>query len=701
MTRMRRTLCSALLLGALAAVAPFAIASGASDDSVSGTFVIVHEDYAGRSAQSYAVRTSKGLEHVDIDSKRAAQLAGHHVVLHGHRKTDGTFVVAAGSGSTSSTGGAVAAVSGAKKVAVLLINFTNNLSQPWTPATVQGVVFSNTNSVANYYAQASYGQLSLTGDVYGWYTIPSTDTGCAWSTWGDQARTAATNAGVDLTQYQYLVYAFPSTSSCGWAGLGYLPGSGAWINGAMSLRVVGHELGHNLGVHHASTLSCTNASGARVTLSSTCSASEYGDPFTIMGASSTYLPHNWHRSQHGWLSDTVTVSTSGTYTLRPSEGTISPRALRVARGDGTYYWLEFRQPAAPFDTFSATDPEVNGVTIRLVPDTTSVVQSKLLDMTPSTTSFADAALAVGRSYTDSALGLTITTSAVSASGATVTVAFGGGGGGGDTQAPTTPGSLASSWNGSALTLSWTASIDNVGVTGYRVSRNGTLLGTVTGLSYADQTAVSGQTYTYSVVALDAAGNQSIAATRQVTVADTVAPTAPTGLVATVSGTSVTLSWAASTDNVGVTGYRVSRGGALVGSPAIPGFTDTTALAGQTYTYSVVAVDAAGNQSQAASIQVTVGSGGGDTTPPTTPANLRASLRKLSGRTQVTLTWSAAKDNVAVTGYRISRDGVVLGTTGQLTYTEFGLPSRRTYTFTVVAMDAAGNQSGPASITVST
>ena len=102
-----------------------------------------------------------------------------------------------------------------KTIAVIMLNFSNDTSQPWTASTVRGVVFDNPDSVNQYYQDTSNGQLTLSGDVFGWYTIPSDNSGCAYGTWGSQAYTAATNAGVNLSSYQYVVYAFPSASSCG------------------------------------------------------------------------------------------------------------------------------------------------------------------------------------------------------------------------------------------------------------------------------------------------------------------------------------------------------------------------------------------------------------------------------------------------------------------------------------------------------
>ena len=80
-------------------------------------------------------------------------------------------------------------------------------------------------------------------------------------------------------------------------------------------------------------------------------------------------------------------------------------------------------------------------------------------------------------------------------------------------------------------------------------------------------------------------------------ADTTAPTAPTGLAASApTSSSLTLSWSASTDSVGVTGYRVYRDGTLVASPSGTSASITGLSAGVPYSFTVSAFDAAGNVS---------------------------------------------------------------------------------------------------------
>ena len=257
-----------------------------------------------------------------------------------------------------------------------------------------GVAFTNTNSVAAYYAENSWGQLTITGDVFGWYTIPDNDTGCATNTWANSANAAAAAAGVNLGTYDNVVYAFPSAASCGWSGLGQMPGRLTWLNGgsAMSLRVMAHELGHNFGTHHSSSLNCTS-SGTRVSLSATssdCVPNEYGDPFSVMGAASGYHHTNFSAGNFGWLqaANTVTATASGDFTLRPAEfnNPTGLQVLRVLRASNSYLTLEFRQPYPQFDNFATSAPVVNGVTVRIAAGYTTRSQSQLVDATPGTAS---------------------------------------------------------------------------------------------------------------------------------------------------------------------------------------------------------------------------------------------------------------------------------------------------------------------------
>ncbi|MCZ8522227.1 MULTISPECIES: fibronectin type III domain-containing protein [Paenibacillus] len=183
----------------------------------------------------------------------------------------------------------------------------------------------------------------------------------------------------------------------------------------------------------------------------------------------------------------------------------------------------------------------------------------------------------------------------------------GGGGGSDTQAPGAPSGLkVTATTTSSVSLSWTAATDNVAVTGYDVYRGTTLAGSVSGstLSFTN-TGLAAGTYSFTVKAKDAAGNVSAASgavSATVTTgggSDTQAPSVPAGLQVTgTTSSSVSLSWAASTDNTGVTGYDVYRGTTLAASVAGTTATVSGLSASTAYTFTVKAKDAAGNVSAA-------------------------------------------------------------------------------------------------------
>ena len=176
----------------------------------------------------------------------------------------------------------------------------------------------------------------------------------------------------------------------------------------------------------------------------------------------------------------------------------------------------------------------------------------------------------------------------------------------DTTPPSTPTGLATSAVGAtSATLSWTASTDNVGVTGYRLFQGGNQVGTSATTSYSYTGLTCGTTYTLGVVAVDAAGNVSGHRDEERhddRLCGHDATLHPTGLATgAVGATSPTLSWTASTDNVGVTGYRLFQNGSQVGTAMSPGYSFGGLTWATTYTLGVAAVDAAGNVSGTASV----------------------------------------------------------------------------------------------------
>ncbi|NWL89243.1 MULTISPECIES: fibronectin type III domain-containing protein [unclassified Paenibacillus] len=195
------------------------------------------------------------------------------------------------------------------------------------------------------------------------------------------------------------------------------------------------------------------------------------------------------------------------------------------------------------------------------------------------------------------------------------------GGTSDTQAPTAPGNLnVSNVTSSSITLQWSASTDNVGVTEYVIHQGTASVGSVSGstLTFTHTGLTPDTTYSYTVQAKDAAGNVSPSSntinvkTNAVSGPDTQAPSTPVNVTVTgVTSSSVSLSWTASTDNVGVTGYDVYQGANLALSVTGTSATVSGLSAATAYTFKVAAKDAAGNVSpQSTAVSATTSGGGG-------------------------------------------------------------------------------------------
>src|SRR6185503_9181296 len=259
----------------------------------------------------------------------------------------------------------------------------------------------------------------------------------------------------------------------------------------------------------------------------------------------------------------------------------------------------------------------------------------------------------------------------------------------DVTAPSIPaGVTATPTSSSHIELAWPASSDNVGVASYDVYQGTVLIGSPKLPSYTAINLLEAHSYTFTVKAKDASGNVSAASVAvTATTFDVTKPVKPDGLVATPkSSTAIDLAWAPSSDNVAVTGYKVYRGTTQIASTTGTTWSDSGLLEAKAYTYTVAAYDAAGNVSaQSRSATATTK----DVTAPSTPTRLRATVESSS---KITLTWTAATDNLKVAGYKVYRNGVLLGTKTLTSYTDNGLARNTSYTYTVAAYDDAGNTS---------
>jgi hypothetical protein len=343
-------------------------------------------------------------------------------------------VVAIGMGLMGLTSGSQPLTT--KKIAVLMFK-PRNYGTEWVDRTaVRSAVWTDSASASKFYQEESFGKWTLEGaierdgDVFGWYSIPFDDDGtCVSPQWRSWARMEAAKEGFDEARYDAVIFVSAAT---GCAGRAWTSGRNVTVISGFTAPTIMHELGHAFGLPHARAWVCEDASGAKVSISSTCTASEYGD-YAVMGATTSFHMNGFQKGALGFLkaTNTTDVTASGVYALHSIErGTREAQVLRIPRTsdrDGNirdYYYLELRQPYG-FDAFAPTSPYVNGISIRVAPEYTDRGSpSYLLDTTtPAATGFGDAPLKLGATFTDADRRVNITAMSISGGVAQVRVDF--------------------------------------------------------------------------------------------------------------------------------------------------------------------------------------------------------------------------------------------------------------------------------------
>lgn len=303
---------------------------------------------------------------------------------------------------------------------------------------------------------------------------------------------------------------------------------------------------------------------------------------------------------------------------------------------------------------------------------------------------------------------------------------GGGGGSGDGSTPSTPSDVANvagEWNITER-LNSTCSDDDYNQYSVNVTQSGTALTVLAGgnsySGHIDGSTVSwtgsypedGGTTTITAMTLtlssDAntltgtsswqwvsdSGAERCEGTTQVTgeraqPLDTTPPSVPSDLAISVdSSTRLQLTWTQSSDDSGVTGYRVYRGDAYTRTVTGTQTTESGLQRATQYCYQVSAVDAANNESAKSTQQCATTAAQADTTAPTAPSNLVAT--GASGA--INLTWTAASDNIAVVNYKLYRDGTLLTTVTGTQASDTGVTAGTQYCYQVSAIDADDNES---------
>ncbi|MFC3530803.1 Ig-like domain-containing protein [Vogesella facilis] len=413
------------------AAQPLQAQQAAGKVEMEGELEVLHVHNADKtSGYRYFLHTSKGRVELKFKGKGPRQPSGSKLRVNGSQSGNVLALDSSTSGSVQVLASPEPNTFGAQNTAVLLVNFQDNQTQPYTKDQANTVVFGEGNS---FIKENSSQQTSISGSVFGWITMPIAQT-CDYMVIRDAALQAASNAGVNLSAYGRHVIVMPKNSTCSWAGLGTVGGapSTAWMNGNLTRKPFTHEFGHNLGMWHSHSLECGST-----TLGSSCTRSEYGDWFDTMGGGEGVHYNAFQKERLGWLNYGVSPaiatvqSGSATVMIEPyaasSNGTKAVKLLKsvnATTGQKSWYYLEYRQ-AVNLDAPLVNRPGVtSGVLVHMATEGDGD-SSDLLDMTPASNSniayeWNDAPLAVGKTYTD-ANGVSMTVLSADSTGAAVSV----------------------------------------------------------------------------------------------------------------------------------------------------------------------------------------------------------------------------------------------------------------------------------------
>ena len=497
-----------------------------------------------------------------------------------------------------------------RRVLVIPANFSDrNLS--CTSGQLNSFYFNqNQASIATTYPEVTNGAVGFFGDTLApaslSYSYASTD----YMGWAYELNQYAISLGYNLADYDHVSYVVPANGT-GYGGLGDVNGKRSWIF-YCSPAIVQHELGHNLGLAHASTLS-----------------HEYGDRSDAMGNPSGYQDFNApHKNQLNWVSDSsiidVTDQNSGLFTLSPIDYPVDkaphPYMLRLLNPNSITGPLGILQDSYYYISYRVGE----GVTSNLSTEYKDKIHIHTYRGSGYANTYLIKTLNPGESFTDVDLGLNIVFNNKTIDTAVVDVSYSC-----VVQKPAvsiTP-TIYSTNNTEAKTYEIT--VKNTQTASCAPETYDLSLSLPDGWTYdntfASQTISSGQSITKDVsitpsgsttegkydLEINVSGQNGSSVQSVVTYElDLTSPSVPENLQGSYKQKKVTLTWADSTDVGGVSHYNIYRNDSLLNNSTTASYIDSAPITGVNVYY-VTAVDEVGNESSpSTTVSIDTGTTGG-------------------------------------------------------------------------------------------
>ena len=673
------------------------------------------ERRAARQAKKEAKRAARQAKK---EAKRAARLLKKGIVVN-------EVAALGGEGSTNVTNGNTAqAATGDRKTITFVINmsgvdYTAEGASPYdqTHVAAAGKAMHDPGqySVHSAYEEASFGQVTFSGsaatDVF-LVSIPyDSSKSCNYRGIASQADAVSP---VSLNGYRHKMYVVPpkAISGCGWLALGEVGRyDSTSTRKSWSTRIdpiaFAHELGHNIGWHHAATDPDNN--GAYNV--------EYGDRSDLMGyCCSKRKLNSVHVDQAGWFDQAdlqnriLDVNGAGNFNLAPlgTDPTTSsdPQILRITPTSGWPYYLSYRQRTGHDSSMSST--YTTGLSIHRGQES-------------GNWSYLITVLNDNELFQDAGNGIMVSQVTHNANYVTVDVSFSGNQGCvvGGTQVSLTPGSqtalnlqatpqytvtLTNRDSSACGTTNFVVALDQIG------DGNGGAASGISGVVKNTVLAVQpGKTKTTTVTMnLGAVANgtysipvrisnrdssvpkhtQTAMGTLQVQVKKTQVPLPPSVLTATLGGGKrvyITLQWNPPSDAPKGTMYRVYRNGNLVGSTKKLQYKDKKVSLAQSNVYEVYTVSRGGIQSTTPARTTYIA------VPPNAPTGLTSTLGG-GKRVYITLQWNPPSDAPKGTSYQVYRNGSLVGSTKKLQYKDKKVSLAQPNVYEVYTVGRGGMQS---------